>query len=166
MHIGKINNNFQVVTHILEGIFSAVQSHCKPSRAGQLDRCTVLVSGSGVSGPRGAGGAALRFRFHSRDGRIVVRVRSNCACAVVGQKAGFHDATASQACIVIWRLKTRLSHVRAQVSHTQCHRSKLSLHGLSCESHAFKTLQRFKFLQNIPFFMQTWNFLKILQKIM
>lgn len=119
MHIGlgEINNNCQVFTHILEGMFSAVRSHCKTSRAGQLDRCTVLVSGSGVSGPRGAGGAALRFRFHSRDGRIVVRVRSNCACALVGQKAGFHDATASQACIVIRRLKTRLSHVRAHVSH-------------------------------------------------
>lgn len=146
MHIGKINNNCQVFTHILEGIFSAVHSYCKTSRAGQLDRCTVvLVSGSGVSGPRSAGGAAVRFRFHSRDGRIVVRVRSNCACALVGQKAGFHDATASQACIVIWGLKTRLSHVRAHVSHTQCHRSKLSLHGLSCESQAFKRLQRLKF---------------------
>lgn len=55
MHIGEINNNCQVFTHILEGTF--LPQRCKTSRAGQLDICTVLVSGSGVSGPRGAGGA-------------------------------------------------------------------------------------------------------------
>lgn len=157
MHIGEINNNCQVFTHILEGMFRAVHSHCKTSRAGQLDRCTVLVSGSGVSGPRGAGGSALRFRFHSRDGRIVVRVRSNCACALVGQKAGFHDATASQACIVIWRLKTRLSHFRAHVSHTQCHRSKLSLLPLTTRS--FLRVACFQNTSKVYIFYKIYPFL-------
>lgn len=120
MHIGEINNNCQVFSHILEGFFSAVLSHCKTSRTGQLDRlmyCSSKWQRSQWTARRRRDGAALRFRFHSRDGRIVVRVRSNCACALVGQKAGFHDATASQACIVIRRLKTRLSHIRAHVSH-------------------------------------------------